>query len=145
MKKFLLCGLVLILGTLMAGTPALVRAQTTVPGYVEQLTGNTKNGIGVTVLGANGVSTTPSVLVGYQQITSLSTATALTVPTGATMALIQVSTQNVRYRGDGTNPTATVGQPLLVGAGLFYYATGLASLKFIEQTASASLDITYYK
>ena len=43
--------------------------------------------------------------LGYQQITSLSSATGLTVPQGATLALIVPETQNVRWRDDGTNPT----------------------------------------
>lgn len=89
--------------------------------------------------------TTPSNLrpLGYQQITSLSSATALTVPRGAIVALIQPQTQAVRWRDDGTNPTASVGMPLAIGETLPY--TGyLESIKFIEQTASAALNISYY-
>lgn len=82
--------------------------------------------------------------LGYQQITSLSAATALTVPTGTILAIITPEAQAVRWRDDGTNPTATVGYPLAVGAELRYTAAQLAALKFIEQTASAKLNITYY-
>lgn len=81
--------------------------------------------------------------LGYQQITSLSSATALTVPVGATMAVIIPQTQAVRWRDDGTNPSATVGMPLAVGSTLTY--TGyLEQIKFIEQTASAAINIAYY-
>lgn len=84
---------------------------------------------------------------GYQQITSLSSATALTIPTGVTgsvYALIQATTQNVRWRDDGTNPTASVGMQLLAGSDMWYVGS-LTALKFIEETASAKLNISYYK
>ena len=59
--------------------------------------------------------------IGYQQITSLSSAASLTVPTTdkngsfqkPTFALIICETQNVRWRDDGTAPTASVGMPLI--------------------------------
>jgi hypothetical protein len=84
--------------------------------------------------------------LGYQQITSLSAATALTVPAGTVLALITCETQAVRWRDDGVNPTATVGYPLATSAELQYTGTpaALAALRFIEQTASAKLNISYY-
>lgn len=84
--------------------------------------------------------------LGYQQLTSLSSATALTVPSGTKMIRIIPETQAVRWRDDGTSPTATVGQPLAVGSELIYTGTvaGMAALKFIEQTASAKLNVVYY-
>ena len=84
-----------------------------------------------------------TVVLGYQQITSLSAATALTIPTGATMALITPETQAVRWRDDGTNPTASVGMPVAVGESLNYDGD-LSRIRFIEQTASAKLNISYY-
>jgi hypothetical protein len=85
-----------------------------------------------------------SVVLGYQQITALSAATALAPPAGATTAVITAETQAVRYRDDGTNPTATVGMPIAVGQP-FTYTGNLAAIKFIEQTASAKLNVSYYK
>lgn len=82
--------------------------------------------------------------LGYQQITSLSAATALTVPAGTILAMCMPETQAVRWRDDGTSPTATVGYPLAVGQELRYDAGGLAAVKFIEQTASAKLNVVYY-
>ena len=81
--------------------------------------------------------------VGYQQITSLSAATALTVPAGARSAVIIAQTQAVRWRDDGTNPSATVGMPLAVAA-VLEYSGNLAAIKFFEQAASAALNISYY-
>ena len=89
-----------------------------------------------------GLKSTTTVL-GYQQITSLSASTALTVPVGATMALITPETQAIRWRDDGTAPTASVGMPIAVGA-YFTYDGDLKSIRFIEQTASAKINVSYY-
>lgn len=82
--------------------------------------------------------------LGYQQLTSLSGATALTVPAGASLAMCIPETQAVRWRDDGTNPTATVGMPLAVGDTLFLDTSAMAVFKVIEQTASAKLNVSYY-
>ena len=79
---------------------------------------------------------------GYQQITSLSAAQALTVPANARWALIVPQTQAVRWRDDA-DPSATVGIPLVPGQ-VLQYTGNLKSIKFIEQTASAALNIAYY-
>jgi len=98
-----------------------------------------------------GLKSTTSVL-GYQQISSLNTVKSLTVPSkdpvsGAairpTLAIIIAETQGVRWRDDGTAPTATVGMPLAVGVPLAYDGP-LANIQFIEQTASAILNVSYY-
>ena len=89
--------------------------------------------------------------LGYQQITSLSSSTALTVPsTNAEgtackprAALIVAETQGVRWRDDGTAPTASVGMPLAAGDPLFYDGD-LTKIRFIEQTGSATLNVSYY-
>ncbi len=80
---------------------------------------------------------------GYQQITSLASSQTLTVPSGAVIALIRANTQAVRWRDDGTPPTASIGVPLPAGETL-QYEGDLAAIRFIEQTASAALDISYY-
>lgn len=90
------------------------------------------------------VNSAGMVKLGYQQLTSLSGATALTIPAGASVAICTPETQAVRWRDDGTNPTSSVGMPLAVGATLIYDAAALAALKFIEQTASAKLNVSYY-
>lgn len=82
--------------------------------------------------------------LGYQQLTSLSAATVLTVPTGATRVVITCEAQAVRYRDDGTAPTATVGMPLAVGTALVYDAT-VSALQIIEQTSGAKCNMLYYR
>jgi hypothetical protein len=68
----------------------------------------------------------------------------LTVPTNARIALIQCEGQAVRWRDDGANPTAAVGMRLLVDQDMVYSAT-LSSLRFIEVTAGATLNVSYYR
>lgn len=82
---------------------------------------------------------------GYVQVTSLASAAGVgTVPDGATFALITPETQSIRWRDDGVDPTASVGMPLAAGATLQY--TGkFSALKMIETSASAKVNITYYK
>lgn len=80
---------------------------------------------------------------GYQQITSLAAAAALTIPAGARVAIIECETQNVRWRDDGTDPTATVGMILETGDE-FLYSGKLSKLKFIEAAASGKLNVSFY-
>jgi len=82
--------------------------------------------------------------VGYQQLTSVPTTTALTVPAGTRMALIQAEAQNVRWRDDGTASTATVGMRLFAGETLRYDAGQIAALQFIQETGTAILNVSYY-
>lgn len=82
--------------------------------------------------------------LGYQQIIGLAAATSLTPPAGARYAVIAVETQAVRYRDDGVAPTAAIGQPLAAGTQNFTYSGDLSAIQFIQQAASATLDITYY-
>ena len=87
--------------------------------------------------------------LGYCQLTSLAASTQLSactggIPTGASVADIIVEAQAVRYRDDGTAPTATVGMPLVVGAEKIFVETDLTALRFIESTAGAILSISFY-
>lgn len=84
-----------------------------------------------------------TVCLGYQQITSASSATGLTPPQGATLALIVPETQGIRWRDDGTNPTASVGMPVAAGSYLSYDGD-LNRIKFIEQSASAKINVSFY-
>lgn len=85
--------------------------------------------------------------LGYQQITAgtLASATSLTVPAGANMAMIGADTAGVRFRDDGTAPTASVGVLIPAGVALFQYTGNLAALQFIAASGSPVLNISYYK
>lgn len=74
------------------------------------------------------------------------TSTSLTVPADALFAQVCAKGNSVNYRWDGTAPTASVGQPLLTGqCFLFSGRNILAALLFIQQAATATLDVTYSK
>jgi hypothetical protein len=89
--------------------------------------------------------------LGYEQITSLSSATGLTVPSKdlnglacrPSIAMITPETQAVRWRDDDTAPTSGIGMPLAAGTTL-QYDGDLTKIKFIEQVAGAKLNISYY-
>jgi len=88
---------------------------------------------------------------GYQQITSLTASSALTVPTLApeglnakpVLALIIAEGAPVRWRDDGVAPTASVGMPIAVGVP-FQYDGDLTKIRFIQQSSSGILNISYY-
>ncbi len=88
---------------------------------------------------------------GYQQITTLTASTALTVPTLApdglnakpVFALIVAEGAAVRWRDDGTAPTASVGMPLAIGVPL-QYDGDLNKIRFIQQAATGIINISYY-
>ena len=81
--------------------------------------------------------------LGYQQITATTVAFSLSPPGGARIALIQAEAQNLRWRDDGTNPTATVGMLLTVGAAMEYDGN-LAAFKGINATAGTIVNVSYY-
>jgi hypothetical protein len=89
--------------------------------------------------------------MGYQQISALNAATGLTVPARdkqgnfkqPVFALIVAEGQSVRWRDDGSDPTAAIGMPLAVGVPL-QYDGDLTNIRFIEQDAGAKLNVSYY-
>jgi hypothetical protein len=83
-------------------------------------------------------------IAGYQNLTIPAASTALTVPSGAKRALIQCESADVRWRDDGTAPTATVGMRLDNGSSMEY--TGdLAAIRFIRRTGSSgTINVSYY-
>lgn len=79
-------------------------------------------------------------------VSSTSTSQALTVPTGAIAAFVTCETNNVRYRLDGSLPTATVGHLLSAGdPPLFLRGTAmLTNFRTISMsTAGSGLHVSY--
>ncbi len=81
--------------------------------------------------------------LGFEQITGLSALKSLSPPPDARVAVIQAVTQNVRWRDDGTVPTATIGMQLAAGRDMLFTAN-LATLQLIEETPSAEVNVAYY-
>lgn len=84
--------------------------------------------------------------LGYQQIgaSALANATALTVPAGANVAYVSVDTAPVRWRDDGTAPTASIGMQI-VAAGVLEYWGDLGMIEFILASGSPVLNVSYYR
>lgn len=87
-------------------------------------------------------------IIDFEQLTSLSSAAGLTAATylHANYALIEcdaTANKAVRWRDDGTAPTATVGMRLAPGAQLEYDGD-LSAIQFIEEAASAKINVSYY-
>lgn len=80
--------------------------------------------------------------LGFVSIAVAGTAVGLTVPSGATYALVAVTGSNAFWRDDGTAPTTGAGMPIIAGAAPVALAN-LAALQFIA--TSATLEISYYK
>lgn len=89
--------------------------------------------------------TLPALPLGYQQFAAgtMDAAVALTVPTGATYAVIQCETQAIRMRDDGVNPTVATG--VLLAVNTIYELPGrLPAYKFISAVVGAVMNILYY-
>ena len=88
--------------------------------------------------------------LGYQQISAatLATATALTIPAGAIVALVTVDTAAVRWRDDGTAPTASIGMQMIATAtatsSLAFAGASMSAVKFILAAGSPILNVSYY-
>lgn len=82
----------------------------------------------------------------HEQITGLNTVKTPTLPAGCRKALVQAETQNVRYTVDGTTPSSTNGILIIAGQApvSITVEAGLDTIKFIEATASAKLNLLYY-
>lgn len=86
--------------------------------------------------------------LGYCQL-SITVATALTscgggVPAGATLALITIETNAVRWRDDGVAPTASVGWPLGIAVP-WGYTAALTAIQFIPQTGTSVVNVSFYQ
>ena len=75
---------------------------------------------------------------------TISSATEITIPSGARYVRIQTLTQNVRYTLDGTDPTASSGFQLKAGDPpiTLYVETGV-TLKVIQETSGAVLQYQF--
>jgi type 1 fimbria pilin len=99
---------------------------------------------------SGGLPTVPGGLIPLSPMQSgltVASSTALTIPSGATYAVVCARTQNVNYTTDGTTPpTAAVGMQLLANQCVpLQGATMLSNFRAIQQTATATLDVSYFR
>ena len=90
----------------------------------------------------------PTVVSGAQYSLDVTTGTVvtLTVPSGATHALLTVEDADVRFTEDGSSPsTGAAGSGLVLAAGFVGELALPQALKFIAVTATAELNVTYRK
>jgi hypothetical protein len=84
--------------------------------------------------------------LGYQQATSVSTSSAInlpSIPSNAASYLLSVESAGIRWRDDGTDPTSTVGQPVSAGQALCY-GNDPHAVRLIGQTGTPTINVTYY-
>jgi hypothetical protein len=67
------------------------------------------------------------------------------IPPGATMAYLQAESANVRYRDDGTVPTASIGNLILSTTSGIFYAGTLSNVEVIAAAGSPILDVAFYR
>jgi hypothetical protein len=101
----------------------------------------------------DGTRVEPNASMGYDL--GVTCATAATLPSVATMktagaeiVTIQCdygSTSYIRYRTDGTAPTATVGMTLAPGASIDMSITEAGTAQFIQAAATATINASYSK
>lgn len=88
-------------------------------------------------------------VTGFQQMGSLASATALTVPQASKIAEICVENGAIRYRDDGTAPTASVGIQVASSSATtpfcFQYSGPLPALQMINSTGTPSVFVAYYR
>lgn len=81
---------------------------------------------------------------GYEQLAcNASTPLTAAANAGGNVAVIKAEVQAVRWRDDGTPPTAAVGFPLAVGE-IYEYRGDLAKFRVIAQVAGGLLNVSYY-
>lgn len=89
--------------------------------------------------------------LGYAQSASLSAARSLatifggTVPAASDFCVVQCEAQPCRWRADGTDPTATVGNLLAAGDTLVVGRAWYARFRIVETAASAKVSVDFQK
>jgi hypothetical protein len=75
----------------------------------------------------------------HQSDATISTATVLTPPQGASKVIVQAQEQNVRYTLDGTTPTSAVGFLLYAGDTVTISIGTGTIIKMIEAASGAAI------
>lgn len=98
------------------------------------------------VLGKEIVAPLQDTPISFEQIT-INTAVGLTtIPSNANKAVITVQTAGIRYKNDGTNPTATVGHDMRIGSVIFLNGrNAVLNFKAIKSgSTNSKINVDYY-
>lgn len=136
--------------TASAGSPATQLVVTSVIGVIligDQIVSGTGITAGSTITGQ--VSGTPGG-AGTYTLSATNTASSASstsggIPQGATAALLQAETADVRFRDDGGAPAAGVGMIVVHGTPPIFYTGTLTKLQFILLSGSPLLDVAFYR
>ena len=79
----------------------------------------------------------------YDQLT-LTAATGLTPPAGASMAWLQAESANIRYKLNGQDPTAASGLIMRSTEPPIEIQTDLYAVRVIQESAGSKLNIIYF-
>lgn len=95
---------------------------------------------------ATGAAKAPTyTALGYRQVTATGSVFTLpTPPAGTRRAIIQAEAQAIRWRDDGTAPTAAIGMTIGAGGELRYDGANMTALQMIAGVAGAIANISYY-
>ncbi len=63
----------------------------------------------------------------------------------ARKALVTVETATVRWRCDGTDPTASTGHQLGAGQSMEVWGDDMNRIEFIRETSDATVRVTYFR
>lgn len=138
---------------LLLALPGLALAQTTTYRYPNG-DGSVSNSAVELCPNAAGTATTDCASLGSipvsgrQTLTGLTSSTALTVPSGALVAVISVAGNSVpvHWTADGTVPTGSIGQSMQPGVPYVFRVTPLSALRFIREfSGTAQIDVDYFK
>lgn len=82
----------------------------------------------------------------HGQDTTVSGVTSISVPTDATLVLIQAIAKNVRVTLDNgsTAPTASKGFQVTAGTAQYFPCGGVTAIKVIEESASATVEYQFF-
>lgn len=97
----------------------------------------------VAIVGPTGApegSMTPN---GFEQLSGLNPATALTVPAGSSYAIMTAGFGPVRWRADGVAPTDTIGTAIEDGASTTVYQPALATVQVFS--TAGELSVAYFR
>jgi hypothetical protein len=136
--------------TATAGTPSTQLVVTSVAGVIligDQIVSGTGLTAGSKIVSQ--ISGTPggagTYLLDTANTASSASVTSGGIPPGATMALLQAETADIRWRDDGAAPTTAIGAIIVHGNPPLFYTGTLSALQFIALSGSPLLDVAFYR